>query len=87
VSAVEVIDVHTHLLPPTHGQLMLYGVDALLTYHYLVAETWMVMPLDSEADSTSTVPDAPPSKDEFFAWPLARQAELVFEELLSSARR
>jgi hypothetical protein len=81
VSAVEVIDVHTHLLPPTHGQLMLYGVDALLTYHYLVAETWMVMPLDSEADSTSTVPDAPPSKDEFFAWPLARQAELVFEEL------
>lgn len=41
----------------------------------------MVLPVDSEVDSTATGPDAPPSKDEFFAWPPARQAELVFEEL------
>ena len=33
--AAEAIDVHTHILPPTHGALMLYGIDELLTYHYL----------------------------------------------------
>ena len=25
--AAEAIDVHTHILPPTHGALMLYGID------------------------------------------------------------
>ena len=29
VDEVEAVDVHTHLLPPTHGTLMLYGVDEL----------------------------------------------------------
>ena len=33
----EVIDLHTHLFPPSHGDLMLY-IDELLTYHYLVSE-------------------------------------------------
>jgi hypothetical protein len=27
-----VIDIHTHLLPPTHGSLCLWGIDELLTY-------------------------------------------------------
>ena len=27
-----VIDIHTHLLPPTHGPLCLWGIDELLTY-------------------------------------------------------
>jgi hypothetical protein len=31
---LQVIDVHTHLFPPSHGDLMLWGIDALLTYHY-----------------------------------------------------
>ncbi|KAG2502726.1 hypothetical protein JM16_009424 [Phytophthora kernoviae] len=38
VASVQVIDVHTHLFPPTHGKLMLWGINELLTYHYLVAE-------------------------------------------------
>ena len=81
--AAEAIDVHTHILPPTHGALMLYGIDELLTYHYLVAELFMVLPLDAvdgDADSVR-LPGAPPGTEEFFAWPKERQAELIFEEL------
>ena len=43
VRDVEAIDVHTHLLPPTHGNLLLWGIDELLTYHYLVAELFMMV--------------------------------------------
>jgi hypothetical protein len=39
-----VIDLHTHLLPPSHGGLMLWGVDELLTYHYLIAEFFQTAP-------------------------------------------
>lgn len=52
-----VIDMHTHLYPPSFGTpvpnaavqsdpegLMLWGIDELLTYHYLVAEVFRVAP-------------------------------------------
>ena len=42
VDATPCVDVHTHLFPAAHGDLMLWGLDALLTYHYLVAEYFMV---------------------------------------------
>jgi mannitol-1-phosphate/altronate dehydrogenase len=32
VAAAEAIDLHTHLLPPTHGPLCSWGIDELLTY-------------------------------------------------------
>jgi hypothetical protein len=32
------IDIHTHLFPPRFGKLGLWGIDELLTYHYLEAE-------------------------------------------------
>jgi hypothetical protein len=32
VASTMVIDLHTHLLPPSHGSLCLWGVDELLTY-------------------------------------------------------
>jgi hypothetical protein len=32
------IDIHTHLFPPEFGKLGLWGIDELLTYHYLEAE-------------------------------------------------
>src|SRR3569833_2068795 len=50
-----VVDMHTHLYPPTFGTplggkgkgdpngLLLWGVDELLTYHYLVAEVYRVV--------------------------------------------
>jgi hypothetical protein len=33
------IDVHTHVHPPEFKSLFLSGIDDLLTYHYLIAET------------------------------------------------
>ncbi len=32
VASAEVIDLHTHLLPPSHGSLCCWGIDELLTY-------------------------------------------------------
>ena len=34
-----VYDLHTHLYPPAFGPLMLWGIDELLTYHYLIGES------------------------------------------------
>jgi hypothetical protein len=44
VAETTVTDIHTHLFPPSHGKLLLWGVDELLTYHYLVAELFTVAP-------------------------------------------
>lgn len=38
VNAVRIDDIHTHLYDPAFGDLLLWGIDDLLTYHYLVAE-------------------------------------------------
>ena len=40
VKTTPVIDVHTHLLAPQFGEMSLYGIDELLTYHYLIVETF-----------------------------------------------
>jgi hypothetical protein len=52
-----IVDMHTHLYPPSFGTpvpnstgqtdpagLMLWGIDELVTYHYLVAEVYRVVP-------------------------------------------
>src|SRR5580765_7750521 len=57
LKAEPVVDMHTHLYPPSFGTpvmnktgttdpagLLLWGVDELLTYHYLVAEVFRVVP-------------------------------------------
>ncbi len=36
--AIPFIDIHTHLYRPSLGRLGLWGIDELLTYHYLEAE-------------------------------------------------
>jgi hypothetical protein len=38
LAATPFIDIHTHLYPPAFGKLGLWGIDELLTYHYLEAE-------------------------------------------------
>lgn len=38
VQATPVFDIHTHLYDPAFGELLLWGIDDLLTYHYLIAE-------------------------------------------------
>lgn len=37
--ATRVYDLHTHLYPANFGPLMLWGIDELLTYHYLIGES------------------------------------------------
>ncbi len=38
LSSTPFIDIHTHLFSPAFGKLGLWGIDELLTYHYLEAE-------------------------------------------------
>lgn len=38
LASTQVYDLHTHLYPPAFGKLMLWGIDELLNYHYLIAE-------------------------------------------------
>ena len=65
---VTATDIHTHLFPPAHGKLLLWGIDELLTYHYLVAELFMVAPPDLEPQT-------------FWGLPKSAQADLVWEHL------
>jgi hypothetical protein len=39
------IDIHTHLFAPQFGELGLWGIDELLTYHYLEAELFRFSPI------------------------------------------
>ena len=36
----KILDIHTHLFSPPFGELLLWGIDELLTYHYLIAEVF-----------------------------------------------
>jgi len=38
LTSTQFIDIHTHLYPPAFGKIGLWGIDELLTYHYLEAE-------------------------------------------------
>src|SRR5581483_11815425 len=44
-----IIDVHTHLFMPSLGKLGLWGIDELLTYHYLEAELFRFSPVKPAA--------------------------------------
>ena len=39
LQSLAIIDVHTHLFMPSLGALGLWGIDELLTYHYLGSRT------------------------------------------------
>src|SRR4051794_35347755 len=43
------IDIHTHLFDPAFGRLSLWGIDDLLTYHYLEAELFRFSPVQPDA--------------------------------------
>jgi len=68
VAEVTVTDIHTHLFPPAHGNLLLWGLDELLTYHYLLAELFTVAP-------RSLTPEA------FYKLSRRQQADLVWKHL------
>ncbi len=40
VNATPAHDIHTHLYDPSFGSLLLWGIDELLVYHYLVSEAF-----------------------------------------------
>ena len=62
-----VTDIHTHLFDPAMGPLLLWGIDELLTYHYLVAEVLRARP-DMQVEK-------------FWALPKKSQADLIWQEL------
>jgi hypothetical protein len=49
LSTTLLIDIHTHLFAPAFGGLGLWGIDELLTYHYLEAELFRFAPIQPEA--------------------------------------
>ena len=70
VEAVEqtpVADIHTHVYAEVFGDLLLWGIDELLTYHYLVAELFRYRPDLSYAT--------------FWDLPKKQQAKLVWDEI------
>jgi hypothetical protein len=38
MARAKITDIHTHLYAPCFGDMLAWGVDELLTYHYLIAE-------------------------------------------------
>lgn len=67
---IPVFDLHTHLVAPCFGALNLWGIDEVLTYHYLIAEFLRVR-RDVAAD-------------EFYSWPKTQQAEEIWEALFEA---
>lgn len=59
-------DIHTHLYAPQFRELLLWGIDELLTYHYLVAEVFRHL-------------DVPYEK--FWALSKTEQADLIWKQL------
>lgn len=65
VDSTPIIDVHTHLYDPAFGNLLLWGLDDLLVYHYLVAESFRYFDIPyknfwglSKTDQASMIWDA-----------------------------
>jgi hypothetical protein len=54
VGGTPIIDIHTHLFPASFGRLLLWGIDELLTYHYLEAELFRFAPVRPEQYWTLT---------------------------------
>jgi len=49
LQGTQFIDVHTHLFMPSLGKLGLWGIDELITYHYLEAELFRSSPIKPDA--------------------------------------
>ena len=60
------IDVHTHLFDPALGAIGLWGIDELLTYHYLEAELFR---------SAAITPE------QYWALPKQKQADAIWQAL------
>ena len=56
LAATPFVDIHTHLFPASFGRLLLWGIDELLTYHYLEAELFRFSPVPPEQYWSLTTP-------------------------------
>ncbi len=78
VNAQPVTDLHTHCYPPSFGAspdpggLLLWGIDELVTYHYLVAEVFRVVP----AAGRDSLP-----YESFWAMSKSEQADHIWKHL------
>lgn len=63
---VPVVDMHTHIYGPEFDGLCLWGIDELLTYHYLIAEFFRVSAMEPR---------------QFYRRNKQQQAELVWQAL------
>lgn len=66
VRSTPVTDIHTHLYDTRFEQLLLWGIDELLTYHYLVAEVFRYIDIPYE---------------KFWSLSKKEQAELIWQVL------
>ena len=66
VNSQSVTDIHTHLFSPPFGELLLWGIDELLTYHYLIAEVFRKSDV---------------SYQQFWAMTKTEQADLIWQTL------
>jgi len=66
VASTAACDIHTHLYDPAFKELMLWGIDDLLVYHYLVAEAFRYL-------------EIPYNK--FWSLSRTQQADLIWEAL------
>jgi hypothetical protein len=67
INDTPIADIHTHIYSEVFGDLMLWGIDELLTYHYLVAELFRYKPDLSYED--------------FWNTPKQKQAEIIWQEI------
>ena len=66
VATTPVYDIHTHLYDPAFGELLLWGIDELLVYHYLIAEGFRQFDL---------------GYDDFWALSKTQQADAIWQAL------
>ncbi len=66
LASTPITDIHTHIYPAEFKELSLWGIDELLTYHYLLAEFFRFSDM---------------AYDDFYNLPKGRQAELVWATL------
>src|SRR5689334_7164419 len=66
VASTPILDIHTHLYDPAFKELLLWGIDELLIYHYLVAESFRYFEMPYE---------------KFWSMPKSAQADLIWDAL------
>ena len=66
VQSMKVTDIHTHLYAPVFGDILLWGFDELVTYHYLIAETMRWVDI---------------SYDQYWQMSKVEQADLIWQTL------